>query len=62
MDIQVLGDRKSVKQVAEAYERVYGEKLELERLGSMDDLNSKMTTTFQELPEEPYQWMPLYYL
>ncbi len=51
-----------MKQVAEVYERVYGEKLELERLGSMDDLKSKMTAIFQEVPEEPYQWMPMYYL
>ena len=62
MGIRVLGDRKSVKQVATAYERVYGEKLKLERLGSTDDLKSKMTATFQEVPEEPYRWMPMYYL
>ena len=62
MAIRVFGDRKSPKQIAEVYERVYGEKLELERLGSLDDLKSKMTATFQEVPEEPYQWMPMYYL
>jgi hypothetical protein len=51
-----------VKQVAEAYERVYEEKLKLECLGSMDDLKSKMTATFQEVPEEPYKWIVMYYL
>lgn len=62
MAFRVLGDRKTVKQVAEAYERVYGEKLELERLGSLDELKNKMTATFQEVPEDPYRWMPMFYL
>lgn len=62
MAIRVLGDKKTVKQVAEAYERVYGEKLELERLGSLDDLKNKMTATFHEGPEDPYRWMPMFYL
>lgn len=51
-----------MKQVAEAYERVYGEKLKLECLGSLVDLKSKMTATFQEAPEEPYEWIAMYYL
>lgn len=51
-----------MKQVAEAYESVYGEKLKLECLGSIDDLKSKMTAAFQEAPKEPYKWMVMYYL
>lgn len=51
-----------MKQVAEAYERVYGEKLELEHLGSLNDLKTRMTATFEEVPEDPYQWMPMFYL
>lgn len=51
-----------MKQVAEAYERVYDEKLELECLGSLNDLKSKMTAAFQQFPEDPYKWVAMYYL
>ncbi len=58
----VLGDRKSVKQIAQAYEKVYGEQLRLERLGSLDDLKSKMTETLKESPQNPFKWMGMFYL
>ena len=59
---RVLGDRKSTRQIAEAYERVYGERLELECLGSLDELKSEMTATFQQFPDEPFRWIGMYYL
>ncbi|KAH8881801.1 NAD(P)-binding protein [Thozetella sp. PMI_491] len=60
--LNVLGDRKTVKQVAETYESVYGEKLTLECLGSLDDLKEKMTTSFRESPQNERKWMGDFYL
>ena len=58
----VLGDRKSVKQIAGIYEKVYGEQLRMERLGSLDDLKSAMTATRQEFPQNRFKWIGMFYL
>ncbi|KAG4442634.1 hypothetical protein IFR05_001890 [Cadophora sp. M221] len=59
--IEVLGDSKSPKEVAEVYKKVYGTEPKVERLGSWDDLQVKMTAIFKENPPNAFSWMGLYY-
>jgi hypothetical protein len=57
----VLGDRKSMRQVAELYEKTYGVKVELKNLGTLDELKARMTQTLKENPQNPFAWMGMHY-
>lgn len=59
--IIVLGDRKSVKEIAQAYQKIYGVEPQVQRMGSLEDLYSKMTSAFKENPTNPFGWMGMYY-
>ncbi|KAL4732824.1 hypothetical protein BDV11DRAFT_176309 [Aspergillus similis] len=45
-----LGDRRTIRQIADDFAQVYGKAPQLERLGSLDDLYSKMQATFNKDP------------
>jgi hypothetical protein len=59
--ITVLGDRKSVKEMAHLYQKVYGVEPQIQRMGSLEDLREKMTSIFKENPRNIYAWMGMYY-
>ncbi|KAH8657221.1 hypothetical protein BGZ60DRAFT_532068 [Tricladium varicosporioides] len=59
--INVLGDRKSVKEMAQVYQKVYGIEPRVERLGSLEELFTKMTTVFNKSPQNIFAWMGMYY-
>ncbi|KAK0704043.1 hypothetical protein B0T26DRAFT_658561 [Lasiosphaeria miniovina] len=57
-----LGDRKSIKDIAASFEKVYGVKPNLERLGSLDDLKKRMHDLRAESPAAIYSYMFLFYI
>jgi hypothetical protein len=57
----VLGDRKSVKELAKLYGEVYGVETKLERQGSLDDLYEKMMVAQKQNPGNKYAWMGMFY-
>lgn len=57
----VLGDRKSVKELAQLYEKQYEIKPDVQRLGSLDDLYAKMQATFKSQPKNHFAWMGMFY-
>ncbi|KAI8304025.1 hypothetical protein K4K61_006534 [Colletotrichum sp. SAR11_59] len=57
-----LGDRKKVKEIAASFEKVYGVKPQLERLGSIDDLKSTMHRAQAENPSDIFKCMSLFYM
>ncbi|KAK3358484.1 hypothetical protein B0T24DRAFT_693464 [Lasiosphaeria ovina] len=57
-----LGDRKSIKDIAASFEKVYGVKPNLERLGSLDDLKKRMHDLRAEDPAAIYSYMFLFYI
>ncbi len=57
--VTVLGDRKSIRQIAEEFAQVYGKQAQLRNLGSLDDLFKSMQTRFQNEPSNVWAWMPL---
>ncbi|PVH75921.1 NAD(P)-binding protein [Cadophora sp. DSE1049] len=59
--IEILGDSKSPKEMADVYRKVYGAEPKVNRLGSWDDLHAKMTAVFKENPSNIYAWIGLYY-
>lgn len=59
--INVLGDRKSAKEMAELYQKVYGVEPKIQRLGSLEDLYEKMTAVFKEQGPNSYAWMGMFY-
>lgn len=54
-----LGERKTIKELAEIFDKVYGFKPKLERLGSLDDLKAKMLDMQATNPIEVSSYMPL---
>lgn len=52
-----MGDRKSIKEMAEIYERVYGQQLTLENNGSIEDLNVLKDRVRAEHPDNAFKWM-----
>lgn len=56
-----MGDSKSVKQLAQAYENVYGIQPKLERQGSLDDLVAVKKQAFEADPQNSFAWMGLFY-
>ncbi|KAJ3955615.1 hypothetical protein N0V92_007857 [Colletotrichum tropicale] len=57
-----LGDRKTIKEIAASFERVYGIKPQMERLGSIDDLKSTMHRAQAENPSDIFKYMSLFYM
>jgi hypothetical protein len=57
----VLGDRKSVKEMAYIYQKVYGIEPEIKRNGSLKELYERMTAVFKEEAHNPFAWMGMYY-
>jgi hypothetical protein len=60
-DIVVLGDRKSVKELAQLYEKRYGMRPEIRQVGSLDELYEKMQIAFNNSPQNPFAWMGMFY-
>ncbi|KAH6886148.1 hypothetical protein B0T10DRAFT_575796 [Thelonectria olida] len=59
--LKYLGDRKTVPQIAEAFQEVYGIETKLERLGSLDDLKKHMHATQAANPANLYSYLALFY-
>ncbi|KAF2719009.1 NAD(P)-binding protein [Polychaeton citri CBS 116435] len=59
--IKVLGEKFSVKEMAETYREVYNIEPSLEPQGSFEDLHSAMTAVFQKDPTNIFAWMGMYY-
>ncbi|EXM17085.1 hypothetical protein RAB80_005542 [Fusarium oxysporum f. sp. vasinfectum] len=57
-----LGDRKSIKEIAATFDKVYGVKPKLERLGSLEDLKTKMHVLREKNPTDVYSYMPLFFM
>ncbi len=58
----VLGDRKSAKEIASAIENAYDVRVELKRLGSLEDLHAEMRAKMTEDPQNIFSWMGLNYM
>ncbi|KAH7371766.1 NmrA-like family protein [Cadophora sp. MPI-SDFR-AT-0126] len=52
-----VGDRISIRGIAELFEEVHGQKLSLRQLGSLDDLKTVIDSTNTD--EDPMTWLPL---
>lgn len=59
-DTIVLGGRATIREIAQSYEKVYGVKANLERLGSLDDLYKFMHEKRAQNPADIYGYMSLY--
>ncbi|KAL7754774.1 hypothetical protein ACKLNR_015444 [Fusarium oxysporum f. sp. zingiberi] len=57
-----LGDRKSINEIAATFDKVYGVKPKLERLGSLEDLKTKMHALREKNPTDVYSYMPLFFM
>ena len=60
-EFAVLGDKKSIKELAQLYQQAYGTEPQVQRLGSLEDLYTKMTAVFKENPANYYAWMGMFY-
>ncbi|VUC26619.1 unnamed protein product [Clonostachys rosea] len=56
-----LGDRKTIKEIASTFKKVYGVKPNLERLGSLEDLKTKMHALREKNSADIYSYMPLFF-
>ncbi|KAK4499353.1 hypothetical protein PRZ48_009866 [Zasmidium cellare] len=59
--LNVVGDRKSVKELAKVYEEVYGVNPTVERQGSFEDLHKIMREAFKKDPGNVFAWMGVHY-
>jgi len=59
--VKFLGDKKSVKELAQLYHQAYGVEPQVQHLGSLEDLYAKMTAAFKENPANYYAWMGMFY-
>lgn len=57
----VAGERMSVLEMADRWERVHGRALVRERLGSLDDLVHETRRRLDAEPQNMYAWLPLMY-
>ncbi|KAF7515008.1 hypothetical protein G7054_g14817 [Neopestalotiopsis clavispora] len=55
-----LGDRKTITEIASTFEKVYGSKPTLQRLGSLEDLKTRMHKMRAENPADIYSYMSLF--
>ncbi|RAH63878.1 NAD(P)-binding protein [Aspergillus aculeatinus CBS 121060] len=56
-----LGDRKTIRQIADEFAQVYGRKPRLVRLGSKDQLYQKMHAIYDQDPSNIYAYLALFY-
>lgn len=54
-----LGDRKTIKEIAESFEKVYGIKPKLESYGSLEDLKARMHALRADSPTDVFSYMSL---
>ncbi|KAE8137346.1 NmrA-like family protein [Aspergillus pseudotamarii] len=59
--IRFLGGRATIREIVQSYEKVYGVKANLERLGSLDDLYKFMHETRAQNPADIYGYMSLFF-
>ncbi|OJJ97432.1 hypothetical protein ASPACDRAFT_32510 [Aspergillus aculeatus ATCC 16872] len=59
--VRFLGGRATIREIARSYERVYGVKANLERLGSLDELYKTMHQKRAENPADIYSYMSLFF-
>ncbi|GAB1206009.1 hypothetical protein APSETT445_004690 [Aspergillus pseudonomiae] len=59
--IRFLGGRATIREIAQSYEKVYGVKASLERLGSLDDLYKFMHEKQARNPADIYGYMSLFF-
>ncbi|KAF2013025.1 NmrA-like family protein [Aaosphaeria arxii CBS 175.79] len=59
--LEFLGDRKTLRQLADEFEEVYGTKPELECLGTLDDLKKIMQEAYQKDPSDTFAWVPQFF-
>ncbi|KAE8336271.1 hypothetical protein BDV24DRAFT_155310 [Aspergillus arachidicola] len=59
--IRFLGGRATIREIAQSYEKVYGAKASLKRLGSLDDLYKFMHEKRAQNPADIYSYMPLFF-
>lgn len=52
----VLGDRKSAKEITAAIENAYDVRVELKRLGSLEDLQAEMKAKIAKDPQNMFFW------
>lgn len=55
----VLGDRKSIRQLADEFEQVYGKRPVLDRRGSLEDLYTTMQAVADKDRANVYAYMAL---
>ncbi|KAM5365872.1 hypothetical protein ACJZ2D_010786 [Fusarium nematophilum] len=56
-----LGDRRSIRQIADAFQDAYNEGPQLECLGSLDELYKTMHAKREEDPQNKAAYIPLFY-
>ncbi|PQE31769.1 hypothetical protein CJF32_00001064 [Rutstroemia sp. NJR-2017a WRK4] len=56
-----IGDRKTMPEIAKSFEKVYGVKANVVVKGSVRDLHDKMTAVRVKHPNEPHQWLAMFY-
>ncbi|OQE44738.1 hypothetical protein PENCOP_c002G03055 [Penicillium coprophilum] len=59
--LQFLGDRRTTRQIADDFAEAYGKKLELDLLGSLDDLYSTMHATYKQDPSNIFAYLAMFY-
>jgi hypothetical protein len=57
--LAVLGDKKNIFDIAQAFEKVYGLKPKMQCQGSLDDLHATMHKIFAKDPSNVYAWLAL---
>lgn len=57
----VLGDRKSIRELAGEFAEVYGKEATLERKGSLDDLYNNMQAAYKKDPSNIISYLQLFY-
>ncbi|KAJ9667677.1 hypothetical protein H2201_002212 [Coniosporium apollinis] len=56
-----LGDRKTIRQIADAVNSMCGFRPQLERLGSLDDLYKLMHELREKYPQDPLKYVAMFY-
>ncbi|KAH7121119.1 hypothetical protein B0J11DRAFT_581878 [Dendryphion nanum] len=56
-----LGDRRSMREIADLFQSAYGFRPQLKRLGSLDDVFKHMHELKTKYPEEPMRYMAMFY-
>ena len=61
MLILVLGDRKSIREMADVFGDTYGQRPALQRLGSMEGLREKMLAARDAEPSNVFAWLGMHF-